>query len=101
MTATDPTDRPTASRTSLALREITAADPRRRRAPCIIEYGSVDVSDITSKAIDKQLAILLNGKVVSAATVKDPITTGNVTLGFGTASEADQVASELSASTTS
>jgi hypothetical protein len=43
MTATDPTDRPTASRTSLALREITAADLSRRRAPWIIEDAAVDV----------------------------------------------------------
>jgi preprotein translocase subunit SecD len=52
------------------------------------------------KAMDKYLAIVLDGRVLSASLVKDPITTSEVTLAFGTASEAKQVAAELSASAT-
>jgi preprotein translocase subunit SecD len=50
--------------------------------------------------MDKYLAIVLDGRVLSASLVKDPITTSEVTLAFGTASEAKQVAAELSASAT-
>ena len=70
----------------------------------VVEFDKADastLSDVTGKAIDKQLALLLKGKVLSAATVKDPITAGKVTFGFGTASEADQVAALLGASATS
>lgn len=70
----------------------------------VVEFDKEDastLSDVTGKAIDKQLALLLKGKVLSAPTVKDPITAGKVTFGFGTASEADQVAALLGASATS
>jgi preprotein translocase subunit SecD len=69
-----------------------------------VEFDKADAStfgDVTGKAIDKQVAVLLKGKVLSAPTVKDPITAGKVTFGFGTASEAEQVAAELGASATS
>jgi preprotein translocase subunit SecD len=58
------------------------------------------LGDVSREANDKQLAIVLDGRVLSAPLVKDPITTSEVTLAFGTASEAKQVAAELSASAT-
>jgi preprotein translocase subunit SecD len=70
----------------------------------VVEFdkaGASTLSDVTGKAIDKQLAALLNGKVLSAPTVKSAITTGKVTFAFGTASEAERVAAELGASPTS
>jgi hypothetical protein len=70
----------------------------------VVEFDTADtstLSDVTGKAIDKQLAALLNGKVLSAPTVKSAITTGKVTFAFGTASEAERVAAELGASPTS
>jgi preprotein translocase subunit SecD len=57
-------------------------------------------ADVSHKAIDKNLAIVLDGRVLSAPLVKAPLTTSEVTLAFGTASEAKQVAAELSASAT-
>ena len=70
----------------------------------VVEFDKAEAStfsDVTGRAIDKQLALILDGKVLSAPPVKDPITAGEVTFGFGTASEADQVAAELGASATS
>lgn len=53
--------------------------------------------DVTAKAVEKQLAILLNGKVLSAPVVKEPLTGGKVALTFGTAAEAEKVVAELRA----
>ena len=69
----------------------------------ILELNAADTSTlgrVTSKAIDKYLAIVLNGRVLSAPLVKAPILTSPLTLAFGTASEAKQTAAELSASGT-
>ena len=68
------------------------------------EFDKADASklgDVTGKALEKQLAILLDGKVLSAPVVKAPLTTGNVSFAFGTAAEAEKVATELGASPTS
>lgn len=69
----------------------------------IFELNTADISTLSTvyrETIDKQLAILLDGQVLSAPLVKDPITTSPLTRAFGTASEAKQVAAELSASAT-
>jgi len=68
------------------------------------EFDKADASklgDVTGKAVEKQLAILLDGKVLSAPVVKEPLTGGKVAFAFGTASEAEQVVAELGASATS
>ena len=68
-----------------------------------VEFDKADASklgDVTGKAVEKQLAILLDGKVISAPVVKEPITGGKVTFAFGTAAEAEKVATELGASPT-
>jgi preprotein translocase subunit SecD len=70
----------------------------------VLEFDKADtgtLADVSRAAIDKHLAILLDGRVLSAPLVKSPLTTSQVTLGFGTASEAQQVAAELGASATS
>lgn len=70
----------------------------------VLEFDKADtgtLADVSREAIDKNLAILLDGRVLSAPLVKSPLTTSQVTLAFGTASEAQQVAAELGASTTS
>lgn len=59
------------------------------------------LGDVTGKAVEKQLAILFNGKVLSAPVVKEPLTGGKVAFGFGTVAEAEKVAAELGASATS
>jgi len=67
------------------------------------EFDKADASklgEVTGKALDKQLAILLDGKVLSAPVVKAALTTGNVSFTFGTASEAKQVAADLGAPAT-
>ena len=69
-----------------------------------VEFDKADASklgDVTSKALDKQLAILLDGKVLTAPVVKEPMTAGKVSFAFGTATEAEQVVAELGASATS
>jgi hypothetical protein len=70
----------------------------------VAEFDKADASklgNVTGKAVEKQLAILLDGKVLSAPVVKEPLTGGKVAFAFGTASEAEQVAAELGASPTS
>ena len=69
----------------------------------VAEFDKADagkLGDVTGKAVEKQLAILLDGKVISAPVVKEPITGGKVTFAFGTAAEAEKVATELGASPT-
>ena len=66
----------------------------------ILELNKADtgtLSTVSGDAIDKNLAIVLDGRVLSAPLVKAPITTSPLTLAFGTGSEAKQVAAELSA----
>jgi len=66
----------------------------------ILELNKADtdtLGDVSGKSIDQNLAIILDGRVLSAPLVKAPITTSALTLGFGTASEAKQTAAELSA----
>jgi preprotein translocase subunit SecD len=70
----------------------------------VAEFDKADASnlgDVTGKAVEKQLAVLLDGKVLSAPLVKEPITAGKVTFAFGTAAEVEKVAAELGASATS
>ncbi|MBC7559413.1 MAG: hypothetical protein H7270_08665 [Dermatophilaceae bacterium] len=62
--------------------------------------GASKFGDVTGKAVEKQLAILLDGKVLSAPVVKAPLTTGNVSFTFATAAEAEKVATKLGASLT-
>src|SRR5450631_252448 len=72
-------------------------------ATVVAEFDKADASkfgDVTGKAVEKQLAILLDGKVLSAPVVKEPLTSGNVSFAFGTATEAQKVATELGASAT-
>ena len=70
----------------------------------VVEFdkaGASTLSDVTGKAIDRQLALLLKGKVLSAPTVKAPLTDGKVAFGFETASQADQFEALLGPSATS
>jgi preprotein translocase subunit SecD len=70
----------------------------------ILEFDKADtgtLAEVSRQAIEKHLAILLDGRVLSAPLVKNPITTDQVTHAFGPSSEAKQVAAELGASATS
>lgn len=70
----------------------------------VAEFDKADASKlgaVTRQALEKQLAILLDGRVLTAPVVKEPTTSGKVSFAFGTASEAKQVAAELGASATS
>ncbi|MEO7123259.1 MAG: hypothetical protein ABI400_09150 [Lacisediminihabitans sp.] len=68
-----------------------------------LELSAADTSTlgaVSGKAINKNLAIVLDGRVLSAPLVKDAITTSTLNLAFDTASEAKQTAAELKASAT-
>jgi len=70
----------------------------------VVEFDDADtktLEDVSGQAIGEELAILLDGKVLSAPTVQAPITTSPITFGFGTASDADRVAALLGTSATS
>jgi preprotein translocase subunit SecD len=78
-------------------------DGQRTGQTVVAELDEADASkfgDVTGKTVDMQLAILLGGKVLSAPVVKEPLTGGKVAFTFGTASEAEKVATELGASAT-
>jgi preprotein translocase subunit SecD len=63
-------------------------------------FSKADAStlgDVSRKAIDKHLAIILEGRVISAPLVKQPLTARTLTLAFRTASGAKQVAAKLGA----
>ena len=61
--------------------------------------GARTLDAATGQATGKQLAMLVKGTVLSAATVAGPLTVGNaLTLAFATAAEADQVDAELGGS---
>jgi preprotein translocase subunit SecD len=53
------------------------------------------LGDATKAALGKRLAILLDGRVISAPVVKEAITGSQLQLGFDTASEADAIAVAL------
>jgi len=66
----------------------------------VLELNSADTSrlgKVSGAAIDRNLAIVLNGRVLSAPVVKTPITSSPLTLAFGTASEAKEIAADLKA----
>ena len=68
-----------------------------------LKLNTADMSTlgkVSGDAIDKKLAIVLDGRVLSAPLVKAPITDSPLNLAFGTASEAKQTAVELRKSTT-
>jgi preprotein translocase subunit SecD len=70
----------------------------------VLEFDNADtatLNKVMSQALDKQLAVLLDGKVLSAPMAKAAITTGTVTFGCATAAEAEQAAAQLGASATS
>ena len=69
----------------------------------VAKFDKADASTlgaVTGKAVEKQLAVRLDGKVLSAPVVKEPLTGGKVAFAPGTASEAEKVATELGASAT-
>ena len=69
-----------------------------------VEFDEADaktLSDATGKALNDKLALLVNGKVLSAAAVMAPITNGEFIFGFGKALDADRVAALLGAPATS
>ena len=69
----------------------------------ILQLDNADistVSNVSQEAIDKHLAILLNGRVLTAPLIMNSMTTSPLTLAFGTATEAKQAATELSTSAT-
>jgi hypothetical protein len=69
-----------------------------------LEFNKADTStleDVSREAINKHLAIILDGRVISAAIVEEPITTSELTIAFATAPEAKQVAAAMDTSKTS
>lgn len=82
---------------------VVLAEPQGAAPSVVLEFDKADTGtfgDVSREAIDKHLAILFDGRVLSAPLVKNPITSSKLTLPFGTASEAKQVAAELSSSAT-
>lgn len=61
-------------------------------------FGPTDtatLSDLTATTVNKQVAVLLDGKVIAAPVLKAPITNGQVTFTYATVAQAQSVASAL------
>ncbi len=65
------------------------------------QAGSAKLGEVTGKAIGKQVAVLIEGQVLSAPHVVDAITTGKVQMSFGTSTDATRVAALLHATPSS
>lgn len=63
------------------------------------EADAATLGDVTRGAVDERLALLLEGRVISAVRVVDPITGGQLVLATATSAEAEQVVATLGAST--
>ena len=57
--------------------------------------GIDTMREVTTSAVDKQIAILLDGKVLAAPVVHEPLTTSSFELALATPAEAATVATEL------
>jgi preprotein translocase subunit SecD len=92
---------------SLGVITPTSVDvPKDQGSPqsVVLNFNKADtrtLDAVSRKAMGKSLAILLDGRVLSAPIVEEPITTSQLTIAFATSSEAKQVASELGASSSS
>lgn len=63
--------------------------------------GSSTFSAVTAKALGKQLAMLLDGRVIGAPVAKEAVSGGHIQMSFATASEAEAVAVALGGSASS
>ena len=61
------------------------------------EADSDTLAEASDAAREQQLAVLLDGAVLSAPVVKAPITDGRVVIAFGTEAEAEEVVADLGA----
>jgi hypothetical protein len=62
------------------------------------EADAGTLGDVTADARQQHLAMLLDGRVISAALVMDPVTTGRIELALGTGPEAGRIVARLGAS---
>jgi hypothetical protein len=69
-----------------------------------LQFNKADTStlgDVSRGAMNKHLAIILDGRVISAPIVEEPITTSELTMAFATAPEAKQIAAAMDTSKSS
>lgn len=82
---------------------VRSTDHGSEQVVVALEFDDADtgtLSDVTRDAERQQLAMLLDGRVISAALVMSPVTTGQIELALGTDPDADRIASRLGASPT-
>lgn len=69
----------------------------------VATFGPTDTTtlrDVTAGQVNKQVALLLHGKVVAAPVLTAPITNGSVTFSFSTAAQADDAVAALGGTST-
>ena len=64
------------------------------------DADTVTLGDVSREALNHNLAIVLEGRVLSAPLVMDALTTSALTLAFASASEAELAAADLRAPST-
>lgn len=88
---------------SLGVLTPTSVTRGQDRQTVVVELDKADagkLGDVTGVALEKQLAILLDGKVLTAPLVKAPLTSGNLSFTFGSSADTEKAATELGASPT-
>jgi preprotein translocase subunit SecD len=63
------------------------------------DTDTATLEDASRAAVDKNLAVILDGRVLSAPLVQEALTSSPLTLMFETAAEAEQVVADMSAQT--
>ncbi|TFC80102.1 hypothetical protein E3O45_02915 [Cryobacterium sp. TMS1-20-1] len=82
---------------------VTLSDNQGSTNSVALDLNDTDtdtLSEVSREALNKNLAIVLDGRVLFAPLVKEALTSSPLTLMFETASEAKQVAAVLTAATT-
>ncbi len=80
----------------------TLTDDRGAGQGVALEFDEADIAtlnDVTGDAVIEELALLLDGRVISAARVVDPIAGGQLLLAMATPADAEQVVATLRAAT--
>ncbi len=84
----------------------TTATPTENQGAAQVDIAldqadSATLDHVTRSAVGQRLAILLDGRVIMASTVVDPITGGQFALRTATSAEAQQLAAALNGTTPS
>jgi preprotein translocase subunit SecD len=89
---------------SITPTSVTLSKDQQPARSIVLEFDESDaetLGKVSQQAVDKQLAILFEGRVLSAPLVREPITDGRFMMAFGSSSQAQKITKALKATTPS